>query len=130
MADPTLFALPKRKRSSAPTPSLQEQAARAILAALWPRVRFAIGSVMTQTAWRARNKKHALDMAECGVSPERACEAHAAACTRLQQTVYSLFIVQNQLLMDSARKTPVTPLHGRARADLPVASDSYLATLR
>ena len=55
-----------------------ELVAREVLARLWPRVESAVGRSMTQTAWRAKNKRAALDMARAGLSADQVAAAHEA----------------------------------------------------
>lgn len=113
---PSLFALPKKKRAPAAPVSDTEWRARAILEALWPLCARAVNHSMTQGMWRSRYKRIAFDMAEAGVSVERACAAHAAATARFNgRPVYSLRIVQDQLLrMPPPETAPTGSLEGAA----------------
>lgn len=78
-------------------PDPDEERARAILATIWPSVQPSVVGSMTKTEWGKRNKRFALDMAQAGVTPDRALAAHAAASQRIGETVRSLQIVQDQL---------------------------------
>jgi len=77
--------LPRRAQASA-----NEQQARDILAALWPRVVPRIGQRMTLSAWRGRNKRAALDMAEAGLTAAEVVAAHRDMCDERGDTIYTL----------------------------------------
>jgi hypothetical protein len=116
-----LFEIERRRRRPQEA-SAQEEAARVILATLWPVVEPAVHTAMTQTSWKARNKRVALDMAQAGAPLERVLEAHASATRRMGATVFSLQIVQDELARMGARSA--------AQAEIPVADDAAIERLR
>jgi hypothetical protein len=98
-----LFALPKKRQRNQPKPSAEETAARELLTALWARCGPAVNHSMTQTEWRSRYKRSALDMVRAGVTIERALAAHAAVCLAVGHAVYSLRVIQDELMRIQAR---------------------------
>lgn len=123
---PPLFPIASKHRTPSTPPPADELAARRILAALWPDVEPYVGTSMTQTAWKQRNKNVALDLARAGVSIWRIQNARRHACERLGEGVYSLRIIQDQVARDSARTAP----RPNAREDLPAADAAFLETLK
>lgn len=117
-------AIPQRAPREVPA---DELLARRILAELWPFVQPIVGRAITQMAWKQRNKAVALDMARAGNSVDDVMAAWREACSRIRGGVYSLRIVQDQLLR---RHVADAPQPTSARDDLPTVTDDFLEELR
>jgi hypothetical protein len=109
-------------------PSPEEIRAREILAAIWPRVEPHIGKMITLTAWRARNKGSALEMAQAGIPVADAIMAHESASKRMGTVVYTLRLVHDELVRAAI---PAASRNGYARNyDEPERYSSDLSALR
>ena len=90
-----------------------EESARAMLEAVWERVEARVGSALTKTAWKARNKRSALEMAQAGLSAEAVLAAHERLCGERGDVVYTLKWVHEAIIRGPAKaRRPFDPKHG------------------
>lgn len=75
-----------------------EEKAREILAAFWPVIAPRLVGKLTQSAWKQRNKRAALDMAQAGITAEQALVAHAEICEERGDTIFTLKWVHDRIL--------------------------------
>ena len=103
-------------------PNGDEQAAREILASLWPRVEATVKRAMTRTEWGKRNKRAALDMARVGLSIPEIVAAHEQLCRDRGETIYTLSWVQDAIARGGVGKSRF-PDEPNASDNLPTLAD-------
>lgn len=98
------------RQSKLPLVDESTLAARAILAAIWPRVSTSLAGVMTKTEWGKQNIRYARDLVAAGASLDAVVAAHATASSRLGAPVRMLNIVQSEMANQKAKPSPYSGL--------------------
>lgn len=124
---PPLLQTPQHRAPKLPfQPSGDDLATRRVLALLWPLCEPSMPRTTTVAAWRARNKRAALEIARTEANPDEIRAAHERASERLGGRCWSVAIVRDELLRahEEPEAVPV------ARAGIAVATPDFLAGLR